>query len=157
MFKALWVHNGELETISAEEALKLAHYEDEQFNSSDSKDIQERLEEEKAEQERLRKEQAEREEEERLLKEKPNLCDVKLPPKYRMEARIITTRGKDIDVTVCHFPDGKFKACKIEMYWKDLNWEDPKWHNVSEWFFVNERSTKVIEIYTKPVLMEKYK
>lgn len=49
MFNALWVHNGGLEPISAEEALSLVRYEDEQFISSDSKDIQERLEEEKLE------------------------------------------------------------------------------------------------------------
>jgi len=117
-----------------------------------------KIEEEKAEQERQRKEQAEKEEEERLLKEKPNLCDVKLPPKYRMEARIRTTKGKKIDVRVCHFPDGSFTARKIKRFWEDLNWEDSNWYYVSKWFNIyDERSTKVIEIYTKPVLMNKYR
>ncbi len=49
MFNALWVHNGKLKPISAEEALSLERRKDEQFISSDNKDIREKLEEENLE------------------------------------------------------------------------------------------------------------
>lgn len=108
-----------------------------------------KIEEEKAEQERLRKEQAEKEKEEKLLKAE-NLWD-KLHEKYKMEARIITPKGEEMIVFVGHFlrNDGKKFTPPYSPFFAI-------WRDESKQFPVSGCS-KVIQTYTEPVLMDKYK